>query len=60
MYKQLQDLSLKDAIKILHDTQKYRRGKKGQMPHTSKEFGVAIDFAIRELRKVLKKENEEK
>lgn len=39
--------------------QKYRRGKTKEMPYTPKEFGNAIDCAIRELRLQLKREREE-
>lgn len=52
-------MTIKETIKILHDTQKWRRGKTKDMPHTPKEFGLAIDNAIRVLRKVLKESNKQ-
>lgn len=45
-------MTIQETIKILHDTQKWRRGAKMNMPHSPKEFGQAIDNAIRILRKV--------
>lgn len=39
-------------IKILHEMQKWRRGGKGEMPFSPKEFGLAIDDCIRLLRKL--------
>lgn len=50
-------MNRKEALKILHDMQKWRR-RNGRnrfsdpMPHTSKAFGQAIDFAINYLRKI--------
>lgn len=43
------NMSLDAAIKVLHDTQKWRRGGKGKMvdPHVT---GLAIDRALRDLR----------
>lgn len=49
-------MTRKEAIKVLHDTQIWRRGKDISMPHTPKVFGEAIDIAIRELRKIEKTE----
>ena len=49
-------MDIKTAIKVLHDTQKWRRGKGDTMPHSPKVFGEAIDIAIRELRKIEKSE----
>lgn len=45
-------MTIKETIKVLHDSQKWRRGAKIEMPHSPKEFGQAIDNAIRILRKV--------
>lgn len=42
----------KKLIKILHGMQKWRRGGKGEMPFSPKEFGLAIDDCIRLLRKL--------
>lgn len=47
-------MTRKEAIKVLHDTQKWRRGKSDSKPHTPKVFGEAIDIAIRELRRIEK------
>lgn len=47
-------MTRKEAIKVLHDTQIWRRGKDISMPHTPKVFGEAIDIAIRELRRIEK------
>jgi hypothetical protein len=45
-------MTRKEALKILHIYQKWRRGSKTiPMPHP-KEIGIAIDVAIRELRKI--------
>ena len=41
----------KEALNILHTFQKWRRGKDIPIP-TPKEIGIAIDTAIRELRKI--------
>ena len=49
-------MDIKTAIKVLHDTQKWRRGKGDTMPHSPKVFGEAIDMAIRELRRIEKAE----
>ena len=49
-------MDIKTAIKVLHDTQKWRRGYGDEMPHTPKVFGEAIDIAIRELRRIEKAE----
>lgn len=49
-------MTRKEAIKVLHDTQKWRRGKSDSKPHTPKVFGEAIDMAIRELRRIEKTE----
>lgn len=54
----IDSMKRKDVINILHSMQKYRRGKTKTMPYTPKEFGNAIDYAIRELRNQLKKEKE--
>lgn len=44
-------MTRKEALKILHTYQKWRRG--ANIPHpTPKEVGQAIDVAIRELRKI--------
>jgi hypothetical protein len=45
-------MDIKTAIKVLHDTQKWRRGYGDEMPHTPKVFGEAIDIAIRNLRQI--------
>ena len=45
----------KEAIKVLHLHQKWRRGAKMEMPSTPKELGEAIDIAIIALRKSVKK-----
>ena len=47
-------MTRKEAIKVLHDTQIWRRGRGDSMPHTPKVFGEAIDIAIRELRRIEK------
>lgn len=43
------------ALEVLHAMQKWRRRRKGvcfdPMPYTPKEFGEAIDVALRVLRK---------
>lgn len=45
-------MTRKEALKILHIYQKWRRGSETiPMPHP-KEIGIAIDVAIRELRKI--------
>lgn len=48
-------LTNKQAIKVLHHTQKWRRGAKICMPPPAL-FGLAIDTAIRVLRKKIKEE----
>lgn len=42
----------KKLIRTLHGMQKWRRGGKGEMPFSPKEFGLAIDDCIRLLRKL--------
>lgn len=42
----------KRLIRILHGMQKWRRGEKGEMPYSPKEFGIAIDYCIRILRRL--------
>ena len=37
-------------LRKLHDMQKWRRGGKGEIPFSPKEFGLAIDDCIRLLR----------
>lgn len=49
-------MNKKEALKILHEMQKWRRrnGKNSfhdPMPYTPRDFGLAIDFAIRYMRK---------
>ena len=45
----------KEAIKILHEMQKWRRKRNGvgfdPMPYSPKEFGEAIDFAMNYMRR---------
>lgn len=52
-------MTIKETIKVLHDSQKWRRGAKIEMPHSPKVFGEAIDNAIRILRKVNKDESKD-
>lgn len=42
----------KVLIKKLHNMQKWRRGGKGEMPYSPKEFGIMIDDCIRLLRRM--------
>ncbi len=49
-------MNKKEALKILHEMQKWRRrtGKNSfhdPMPFTPREFGLAIDYAISYMRK---------
>lgn len=44
------EMTVDEAIKILHAMQKWLRGD-GEIPYTSKEYGVAIDEGIRALRR---------
>lgn len=48
-------LTNKQAVKVLHHTQKWRRGEKIGMPPPSL-LGLAIDAAIRVLRQKIKEE----
>lgn len=50
-------MNSKEAIKILHDMQKWRRGNRTKMPHEPETFGKAIDRGIQALRFVKKMEN---
>ena len=45
----------KEALKVLHTYQKWRRGAKIPQP-APKEIGIAIDVAIRTMKKVIRKE----
>ena len=47
-------MTTKEAIKVLHYFQKWRRGARIAMPDR-KQSGIAIDLAIRELRRINKK-----
>ena len=49
-------MTRKEALKILHIHQKWRRGCNNKPIPTPKEVGQAIDVAIRELRKLEKDE----
>lgn len=44
-------MNRKECINVLHDIQKWRRGKSYELPCSPKTYGEAIDFAIRELRR---------
>ena len=48
-------MNKKEALKILHETQKWRRRRNGvgfdPMPYSHKEFGESIDFAIAYMRR---------
>ena len=48
----------KQLIRKLHEMQKWRRGGKGTMPLSPKEFGEAIDDCIRLLRSISDKDYE--
>ena len=52
-------MTRKEALNILHTFQKWRRGKDIPIP-TPKEIGIAIDVAIRELRKIERDECKDK
>lgn len=45
-------MTRKEALKILHIFQKWRRGSNTIPMPNPKEIGIAIDVAIRELRKI--------
>lgn len=45
-------MTRKEALKILHIFQKWRRGSNTIPMPDPKEIGIAIDVAIRELRKI--------
>lgn len=51
-------MELKEAVKVLHWYQKCRRGKISfrELPYTTKDYGKAIDEAIRLMRKEIKDE----
>jgi hypothetical protein len=51
-------MGVDEAIKVLHWYQKYRRGgiRFEELPYSVKEFGIAIDVAIRNMRKISKDE----
>jgi hypothetical protein len=51
-------MTIKEAAKILKEHNEWRRGKDVPIEkmHTPTEVGVAIDVAVRELEKSLKKE----
>ena len=51
----LRELTNKQAIKVLHHTQKWRRGAKIGMPPPAL-LGLAIDTAIRVLRQKIKED----
>lgn len=54
-------MTRKEALKILHTYQKWRRGKNNDISlPTPKEIGIAIDIAIRELRRIERDESKSK
>ena len=50
-------MTRKEALNILHIYQKWRRGSKTIPMPNPKEIGIAIDVAIRELRKIERNES---
>ena len=53
-------MTRKEALKVLHSYQKWRRGCNNKPIPTTKEIGIAIDIAIRELRKIERDESKGK
>ena len=53
-------MTRKEALKILHIFQKWRRGSNTVPMPNPKEIGIAIDVAIRELRKIERDECKDK
>ena len=53
-------MTRKEALKILHIFQKWRRGSNTIPMPNPKEIGIAIDVAIRELRKIERDERNKK
>lgn len=51
-------MTRKEALKILHIHQKWRRSCNNKPIATPKEVGQAIDVAIRELRKIERNDTE--
>lgn len=53
----------KEAVKIIHEMQKWRRRRNGvgfdPMPYSPKEYGRALDVAIRALRKEIRDEHKQ-